>query len=85
MNKVEFIALSVLSKYGTKCEAEDYVRDNPKDNYDINDFINLYHSSQEEICNGYHKGLYEAYGINGKTTAMHNGISGNSGVGQDWW
>ncbi|MFR3947477.1 MAG: hypothetical protein ACLTZM_10575 [Ruminococcus sp.] len=34
--------------------------------------------------NGYHKGLVEAYGINGRTTAMHNGIRGNDSGLQDW-
>ena len=30
------------------------------------------------------KGLYEMYGINGRTTAMRNGIAGNDSSRQDW-
>ena len=84
MSKSEFVRLSVLSNYGTQSEAEDYVKENPKDIYTIDDFIKLYHENQVEYCNGYHKGLVEAYGINGRTTAMHNGIRGNNSASQDW-
>lgn len=84
MNKSEFIRLAALSKYSTWCEAEDYVAENPKEFYTIDDFIKVYHDNREEYRNGYHKGLVEAYGINGRTTAMHNGIRGNSSGLQDW-
>lgn len=84
MDKSEFIRCAELSNYGTRKEAEEYVTANPKENYDINDFIELYHNNQKEYRNGYHKGLHEAYGVNGRTTAMRNGIKGNSSGLQDW-
>nr|DAM56996.1 MAG TPA: hypothetical protein [Caudoviricetes sp.] len=28
--------------------------------------------------------MHEAYGVNGRTTAMRNGIKGNNSGSQDW-
>ena len=84
MDKSKFIRCAELSNFGTKKEAEEYATANPKENYDINDFIELYHNNQKEYRNGYHKGLHEDYGVNGRTTAMRNGIKGNSSGSQDW-
>jgi len=83
----DFSAVFQMSQFrdrGGADEAEEYVTANPKENYDINDFIELYHDNQKQYRNGYHKGLHEAYGVNGRTTAMRNGIKGNSSGSQDW-
>ena len=45
MDKSEFIRLAALSKYSTWCEAEDYVAENPKEFYTIDDFIKVYHDN----------------------------------------
>lgn len=84
MNKTEFIRLAVSSGYGTKASAEHYTEEHAKPEYTTDDFIELYHTSMRWSGVSADKGLYSAYGINGKTTAFRNGVCGNSGNGQDW-
>lgn len=84
MTKEDFIKFAVLSGYGSRKSAEDYAKQHPEDDYTDKDFIELYYMSErwEHIASV--KGLRPVHGINGKTTAMSNGIKGNSGVSQDW-
>lgn len=84
MTKEEFIKLAVLSGYGTKSAAEHYVNQHTKPEYTTDDFIEMYHTSMHWSGVSADKGLNHVYGLNGKTTAFSNGISGNSGGGQDW-
>lgn len=85
MNAKEFIETFQKSGYGSKKSAETYVENHKKSNYTTDDIIELYHSCEEVRNAGrYIKGLRSVYGINGKTTAMSNGIAGNSGSRQDW-
>ena len=84
MNKQEFIKLAVSSGYGTQSAAEHYTEKHNKPKYTPDDFIELYHASMRWSGVSADKGLYSAYGINGKTTAFRNGVCGNSGNGQDW-
>lgn len=68
-----------------KKDAESYIKDHEKNSYTTDDIIKCYHRREEERCvAGSVKGLRYVYGINGKTTAMSNGIAGNSGNRQDW-
>lgn len=65
----------------------DYTERNPKMHYSVDDFIKLYHEPTDSMhWNGIRatKGLYEMYGINGRTTAMRNGAAGNDSTRQDW-
>lgn len=55
-----------------------------KDAYTDDDFVELHHRSMHWYNCTSDKGLRTAFGINGKTTAFSNGISGNSGRNQDW-
>lgn len=87
MNKEQFIKTAVKSGYGSEDAAKEYVEAHDKPEYDTDDFIALYH--QYPGCMHWgkcasDKGLRPVYGMNGKTTAMSNGIAGNSGSGQDW-
>lgn len=84
MNKEEFVKAAALSGYGSKETAAKYTEQNQKDEYTEQDFIELYHESMRwDYCPSV-KGLRPIYGVNGKTTAMSNGIAGNSGERQDW-
>lgn len=83
MKKEEFINLVPKCGYGTKGAAKRYVEEHPKEDYDTDDFKALYEKSMH--WQGVKSSrLRNAFGVNGKTTAMSNGISGNSGAGQDW-
>ena len=84
MNKQEFIKLAVSSGYGTKSSAERYTEQHNKPEYTTEDFIELYHTSMQWSGVKADKGLLPAHGVNGRTTAFRNGVSGNSGSGQDW-
>ena len=85
MDAKTFIETIQKSGYGSKKSAETYVDSHQKNDYTTDDIIELYHSYEEVKCTGrYTKGLRSIYGINGKTTAMSNGIAGNSGNRQDW-
>lgn len=84
MNKDEFVKAAALSGYGSKAAAAKYTEQCQKDEYTEQDFIELYHESMRwDYCKSV-KGLRPIYGANGKTTAMSNGIAGNSGERQDW-
>lgn len=87
MNKEQFIKLAVQSGYGKEETAREYTEANDKAEYDTDDFIALYHWSPN--CMNWEKakrvkGLRPVFGLNGRTTAMSNGIAGTSGTGQDW-
>ena len=85
MDAKEFIETFQKSGYGSKKSAETYVENHKKNNYTIDNIIELYHSYEEVRCTVHGvKGLRSIYGINGKTTAMSNGIAGNSGNRKDW-
>ena len=84
MNKEEFKKLSVQCGYSNKAAVEAYVKENPKEEYTIDDFIALHNKSMHwEGCKA-DKGLIPVYGINGKTTAKRNGVAEDYGTGQDW-
>ncbi|HAX51004.1 hypothetical protein [Muricomes intestini] len=86
MNAEKFIKAAKLSGYSTsERAARAYTEHVKKEEYTDQDFIELYHTSMRWPECAADKGLREAWGINGKTTAMRNGIEGNSGPGQDWW
>lgn len=79
MKKEEFIRTVQICGYGTKTGAKKYVELNPKEEYGTDDLIALHEGNMHwQGING-DKGLGYAYGVNGKTTAYSNGISGNSG------
>ena len=84
MNKDEFIKLAVSSGYGTKSAAERYTEKHDKPEYTTDDFIEMYHTSMQWQGVRKEKGLNYAYGLNGRTTAFSNGVTGNSGSRQDW-
>lgn len=85
MDAKEFIETFQKSGYGSKKSAEAYVECHQKSDYTTDDIIELYHSCEEARSAGRDtKGLRSIYSINGKTTAMSNGIAGNSGNRQDW-
>lgn len=84
MTKDEFIKLAVSSGYGTKSAAEHYAEEHVKKEYTTDDFIEMYHTSMQWKGVRKEKGLNYAYGLNGRTTAFSNGVTGNSGSGQDW-
>lgn len=85
MNKLDFIKTIKESGYGSEKNAKEYVRLHPKENYNTNDIVDMYHTyTSLNIAGGDTKGLRHVYGINGKTTAMSNGIRGNSSGNQDW-
>lgn len=84
MNKEGFIKAAVSSGYGSKEAAVRYIEQHQKDEYTVQDFIELYHQSMRWKGCKSDKGLRPVYGINGRTTAMSNGIAGNSGGRQDW-
>lgn len=84
MNKEEFVKAVVLSGYGSREAAGRYTEQHQKDEYTEQDFVELYHKSMRwDHCNPV-KRLRHIHGIDGKTTAMCNGIAGNSGRRQDW-
>ena len=87
MNKEQFIKLAVQSGYGKEEAAREYTEANDKAEYDTDDFNALHHWSPN--CMHWSKcksdrGLRPIFGLNGRTTAMSNGIAGTSGAGQDW-
>ena len=87
MKKEEFINLAPKCGYGSEDRARDYTERNPKMHYSVDDFIKLYHEPTDSMhWNGIRttKGLYEMYGINGRTTAKRNGVAGNDSSRQDW-
>lgn len=84
MDKVEFIKLCVHCGYANKQEAEQYVRNEQKENYTDEDFIKVHESQMHWGNVATTKGLRPLCTINGKTTAFSNGIKINSGPGQDW-
>lgn len=87
MKREEFIKLAPKCGYGSEERARDYVDEIPKEDYDTDDFIKLYHKPASSMrWKGIRatKGLYEMYGINGRTTAMRNGVAGNDSTRQDW-
>lgn len=84
MKAEEFVKLASKCGYGTKASAKRYVEENPKVDYDTDDFKELYETSMHWQGISGDKGLGYAYGVNGKTTAYSNGISGNAGSRQDW-
>lgn len=84
MKAEEFVKLASKCGYGTKASAKRYVEENPKEDYDTDDFKELYETSMHWQGISGDKGLGYAYGVNGKTTAFRNGICGNSGSRQDW-
>ena len=84
MKKEEFIELAPKCGYGKKEAAKKYVEEHPKDDYDTEDFKALYETSMHWSGVSSDMGLRYVYGVNGKTTAMSNGIAGTSSVGQDW-
>ncbi|WP_243273202.1 DNA (cytosine-5-)-methyltransferase [Coprococcus comes] len=80
MKKEEFIKLAPKCGYGSEDRARDYTERNPKMHYSVDDFIKLYHEPIDSMhWNGIRatKGLYEMYGINGRTTAKRNGVAGD--------
>lgn len=84
MNREEFIKLARSSGYGNKESAKKYADRTGREEFTDQDFIELYHESMKwSVCKA-DKGMRSVYGVNGKTTAMSNGIAGNSGNGQDW-
>lgn len=84
MNKEEFVKLAVSSGYANKHAAEQYAEKTGREEFTDNDFIELYHTSMHWEGCAADKGLRGVYGVNGRTTAMSNGIAGNSGNGTDW-
>lgn len=87
MKKEEFIRLAPKSGYACEERAREYTEKYPKEDDTADDFIKLYHEPSDSMhWDGVRatKGLYEMYGINGKTTAKRNGVAGNSGARQDW-
>lgn len=84
MNTEEFIKTCVESGYANKKAAEKYVKNARKNEFTDDDIVELYHTSMRWSGCAADKGLRPVWGINGKTTAMSNGIVGNSGSRQDW-
>jgi len=85
MNAEEFVKAAKLSGYASQKAARTYTERVSKEEYMDQDFIELYHTNMHWTGCAADKGLKEVWGVNGKTTAMSNGIAGNSGPGQDWW
>lgn len=86
MNKFDFIKTIKESGYGSEKNAKEYVDLHPKDEYNTNDIIDMYHAyTNISVAGGDVRGLRYVHGINGKTTAMSNGIMGNSSRNQDWY
>lgn len=85
MNAEEFVRTVQNCGYGTKNGAKKYVELNPKDEYGTEDLIALHEGNMHWQGVSGDKGLVYVYGANGKTTAMSNGIMGNSSASQDWW
>lgn len=85
MNSKEFIKTVRKSGYGSEKDAKDYVKNHPKDDYDTDDIIRMHQIYDnmkwpaQDI-----KGMRYIFGVNGRTTAMSNGIMGNSSERQDW-
>ena len=84
MTKEEFIIIAQRCGYGTGKSAKKYVEQNPKDVYSTDDLVALHEGNMHWQEVNAAKGLRYVYGVNGKTTAYSNGISGNSGARQDW-
>jgi hypothetical protein len=86
MNSAEFIKTVQKSGYGSERDAKEYVQNHPKSDYDTDDIIQMHQVYDnmkwpaQDI-----KGMRSyVYGVNGRTTAMSNGIMGNSNGSQDW-
>lgn len=84
MNREEFIKTCVQSGYAGKGAAEEYADISGKDEFTDSDIVELYHMSMRWSGCATDKGLRFVYGANGKTTAMSNGIMGNSNSHTDW-
>lgn len=84
MNREEFIKTCVQSGYASKHAAEHYADESGKSEFTDSDIVELYHTSMHWEGCASDKGLRFVYGANGKTTAMSNGIMGNSNSHTDW-
>ena len=82
MTKEEFVELAVKCGYSNKPDANKYVKECDKEEYDTNDFIILHEKSMHWSNVKTDKGMLAIK--NGKTTAFSNGIRGNSSRHQDW-
>lgn len=84
MDADKFIDIAYKCGYSTKGNAKKYVKDNPKEDYDMDDLIVL-HEGKMRWCGVLaDRGLKYVEAANGNTTAFGNGLSGNSGARQDW-
>lgn len=84
MDADKFIDIAYKCGYSTKGNAKKYVKDNPKEDYDMDDLIVLHEGKMRWCGVAADRGLKYVEATNGKTTAFGNGLSGNSGVRQDW-
>lgn len=84
MNREQFIKTCIQSGYAGKQAAEKYADNSGKEEFTDKDIVELYHTSMRWGGCATDKGLRPVFGVNGKTTAMSNGIAESSGSGQDW-
>lgn len=84
MNREEFIKTCVQSCYASKHAAEHYADESGKSEFTDSDIVELYHMSMHWEGCASDKGLRSVFGMHGKTTAMSNGIAGNSSSHTDW-
>lgn len=69
MNKIEFIKICSSGGYATEKMAKSYVKNNPKDSYDMEDIICI-HRKNRNFTGNHTCGL--SYIPNGRTTAFQN-------------
>lgn len=86
MNEIEFIRAAVQSGYANTAAAKAYTERTGKECYSAEDFIDLHQMSMHWQGVSADKGLRSVYGMAAgcRTTAISNGIQGDSGSGQDW-
>lgn len=84
MDADKFIDIAYKCGYSTKGNAKKYVKDNPKEDYDMDDLIVLHEGKMRWCGVAADRGLKYVEAANGKTTSFGNGLSGNSGARQDW-
>lgn len=69
MDKTEFVKICSSGGYATVKIAKTYVKNNPKNSYDMNDIINI-HRKNRNFTGNHTCGL--SYIPNGRTTAFQN-------------
>lgn len=84
MDADKFIDIAHKCGYSNKGNAKKYVKDNPKEDYDMDDLIAVHEDRMHWSGVAADRGLKYVERVNGKTTAFGNGLSGNSSARQNW-